>query len=90
MENSMCHDITTEQFDLDQELYVKEQELIRIDFKETLNVKKYKSTLIIGNMRINNIKHFNWLQKLMYKLFFGIKVVDIKQAKGDSNVNTNN
>ncbi len=86
----MCHDITTEQFDLDQELYVKEQELIRIDFKETLNVKKYKSTLIIGNMRINNIKHFNWLQKLMYKLFFGIKVVDIKQAKGDSNVNTNN
>ena len=38
--------------------------------------------MIIGNITVNNIKHFNLFQKIMYKIFFGIKIVDIKQAKG--------
>ena len=77
IENSMCHDITTDEFDLEQELYVKERELLRIDYKETLNVKEYKSSMIIGNITINNVKKFNWLQKMMIKIFFGIDIKDI-------------
>lgn len=78
IENSMCHDITSELFDLEQELYTKERELLRIDYKETLKVNKYKSSMVIGNITINNVKKFNWLQKLMFKIFFGIKIEDIK------------
>ena len=81
IENSMCYDITQDSFDEEQELYAKEQELIRIDYKETLNIKKYKSKLLVGNITISNIKHFNWLQKLMFKIFFGIKIEDIKEGK---------
>lgn len=81
VENSMCYDITQDSFDEEQELYAKEQELIRIDYKETLNLKKYKSKMIIGNITISNVNHFNWLQKLMFKIFFGIKVEDIKEGK---------
>ena len=51
--------------------------LLKIDCKEVIEVPKYKSSMIIGNMTINNIKHFNWLQKLMFKIFFGIKIKDI-------------
>lgn len=54
--------------------------LLKIDNKETLNLPKYKSSLKIGNITINNIKHFNWLQKLMFKIFFGIKIEDIKKG----------
>ena len=77
IENSMCHDITTDEFDLEQELYAKERELLRIDYKETLNVKEYKSSMIIGNITISNVKKFNWLQKMMFKIFFGIDIKDI-------------
>lgn len=77
----MCNDITSASFDLDQELYVKEQELIRMDYKEDLKVKNYRSKLIIGNIQINNIKHFNWFQKIMWKLMFGIKIINLE--KGD-------
>lgn len=77
IENSMCWDITTEQFDKEQELYTKETELLRIDSKEVLEAQKYRSSMIIGNMTINNIKKFNWLQKKMFKIFFGIEIKDI-------------
>lgn len=80
IENSMCHDITSDLFDLGQELYAKERELLRIDYKETLKVKEYKSSMVIGNITINNVKKFNWLQKLMFKIFFGIKIEDIKEG----------
>lgn len=83
IENSMCNDITSDSFDLDQKLYAKEQELIRIDYKEKFNIKNYRSTLIIGNMQINNIKHFNWFQKLMWKLFLGIKIIDLEKSDKD-------
>ncbi len=77
IENSMCYDITQDSFDIDQKIYAEEQELLRIDSRYVSNTEKYKSELIIGNITINNIKHFNWLQKLMFKIFFGIKIKDI-------------
>lgn len=77
VENSMCYDITQDSFDIDQRIYAEEQELLRIDSKYVSNTEKYKSEMIIGNITINNIKHFNWLQKLMFKMLFGIKIKDI-------------
>lgn len=55
--------------------------LIEIKPKELANERKYKSTMVIGNIIVNNIKHFNWLQKLMFKIFFGIKIEDIRKDK---------
>lgn len=33
-----------------------------------------KSILEIGNIKIYNIKKFNWFQRKMFKIFFGIKI----------------
>lgn len=55
--------------------------LLKIDNKETLSLSKYKSSFKIGNFTINNIKHFNWLQKLMYKILFGIEIEDLRKGK---------
>lgn len=33
--------------------------LVNIDTKEKLEMPHYKSTMEIGNIEINNIKHFN-------------------------------
>lgn len=38
--------------------------------------EKYKSKIKLGNMVINNVKKFNLLQKMMFKLFFGVKIED--------------
>ena len=35
-----------------------------------------KSKIIIGNLTIFNTKKFNWFQKKMIKLVFGIKIED--------------
>lgn len=51
---------------------------LKIDRREQLSIKKYKSILIIGNIQIKNTKHFNWFQKKMFKLIFGIKIIDIE------------
>ena len=37
-----------------------------------------KSTLSFGNITINSTKHFNWFQKIMYKVLLGIKIVDFR------------
>ncbi len=37
-----------------------------------------KSKIIIGNLTIFNTKKFNWINRLMFKLVFGIKVENIK------------
>lgn len=46
-----------------------------------------KSILEIGNIKIYNIKKFNWFNRLMFKLFFGIK---IEKVGSDNNGNDNN
>ncbi len=48
---------------------------------EIIDAENYHSKLIIGNIQINNIKHFNWFQKIMWKLMFGIKIINLE--KGD-------
>ena len=53
--------------------------LLKIDTKQYLEVPKYKSTMHIGNIVINNIKHFNWLQKIFWRILLGIKIEDIKE-----------
>lgn len=41
-----------------------------------------KSLLEIGNIKIYNIKKFNWIQRKMFKIFFGIKINNL-ESKGD-------
>ena len=38
-----------------------------------------KSLLEIGNIKVYNIKKFNWLNRIMFKLVFGIKIKNIKE-----------
>ena len=70
IENSMCYDITSDEFDIQQE------PLIEIDYRK--KEEKYHSILIIGNMKIRNTKKFNWFKRVMFKLVFGIKIENIK------------
>lgn len=70
IENSMCYDITSDEFNIQQE------PLIKIDYRK--KEEKYHSILIIGNMKIRNTKKFNWLQRKMFKLMFGIEIENIK------------
>ena len=41
-----------------------------------------KSILEIGNIKVYNIKKFNWLQRKMFKIFFGIKINNL-ESKGE-------
>lgn len=54
----------------------------------TLNIgygwPKIKSHLKIGNMVINNTHHFNWLQRKMWKLFFGFDIENVKENKDEA------
>jgi hypothetical protein len=69
IENSMCHDITTEEFDKELNEYTL-----------SVNLPKPKSKIMIGsNTVIFNDRHFNWLQKKMWKILLGIKIEDIKE-----------
>lgn len=43
-----------------------------------------KSILEIGNIKVYNIKKFNWINRIMFKLLFGIKIKNIKDEV-DSN-----
>lgn len=70
IENSMCYDITCDEFDIQQE------PLIEIDYRK--KEEKYHSILIIGNIKIRNTKKFNWFKRVMFKLVFGIKIENIK------------
>lgn len=37
----------------------------------------YKSEMIIGSMTIRFEKRFNWLNRLMFKVFFGLTIKNI-------------
>lgn len=41
-----------------------------------------KSKIIIGNLTIFNTKKFNWLQRKMFKIFFGIEINNL-ESKGE-------
>ena len=69
IENHMCHDITSKKFDMELEQYTL-----------SVNIPKPKSKIMIGsNTIIFNDRHFNWLQKKMWKILLGIKIEDIKE-----------
>ena len=40
-----------------------------------------KSLLEVGNIKIYNIKKFNWLQRKMFKIFFGIKINNLESKE---------
>lgn len=40
---------------------------------------KIKSHLKIGNMTIYNTHHFNWLERKMWKLFFGFDIENVEE-----------
>lgn len=70
IENSMCHDITTEEFDKELNEYTL-----------SVNLPKPKSKIMIGsNTIIFNDRHFNWLQKKMWRLLLGIKIEDVEEV----------
>lgn len=69
IENSMCHDITSEEFDKELNEYTL-----------SVNLPSPKSKIMIGsNTVIFNDRHFNWLQKKMWKILLGIKIEDVKE-----------
>jgi len=40
---------------------------------------KYKSKMSVGNTVIMNTKHFNWLQKIIWRILLGIKIEDVRK-----------
>jgi hypothetical protein len=38
-----------------------------------------KSHIKIGNLIIHNTHHFNWLHRMMWKLFFGFEIENVKE-----------
>lgn len=43
-----------------------------------------KSILEIGNIKIYNIKRFSWIQRKMFKIFFGIKISNFENNGGNN------
>lgn len=73
-------EITPNEITIDEEGDLKIGDMIlKIDRKECLKQPKYKSIMEIGNVKVNNIKHFNWMQKLFWNILLGIKIKDIKE-----------
>ena len=40
-----------------------------------------KSLLEIGNIKVYNIKKFNWFQRKMFKILFGIKINNLEEGE---------
>lgn len=39
----------------------------------------YKSELIVGNITVRFTKHFNWFNRLMLKLVFGLNIKKLEE-----------
>ena len=48
------------------------------DYCMTIGLPKNKSKMTIGNTIVFNIKHFNWLQKIMWRILLGIEIEDVE------------
>lgn len=53
---------------------MKENNIPFIKISDEFEEKTYKSSLIIGPITINLTQSFNWFQRLMIKLIFGLKI----------------
>lgn len=47
----------------------------------TIKPPIHKSELIVGNITIRFEKRFNWLNRLMFKMFFGLTIKNIKDGE---------
>ena len=43
----------------------------------TIKQPNYKSLMDIRSVKVYNEKHFNWFQKIMWRLLLGIKITDV-------------
>lgn len=46
--------------------------------EEIFKQPEYKSKMMVGNITIMQEKHFNWLNKIMWRLLLGIKIEDVE------------
>lgn len=53
---------------------MKENNIPFVEISNESNEKTYKSSLILGHIKINLTQSFNWFQRLMIKLIFGLKI----------------
>lgn len=44
-----------------------------------IGMPKTKSHLKIGNLTIHNTHRFNWLERKMWKLFFGFEIKNVEE-----------
>lgn len=44
-----------------------------------INLPKIKSHIKVGNLVIHNTHHFNWFHRMMWKLFFGFEIENLKE-----------
>lgn len=44
-----------------------------------IGLPKIKSHIKIGNLTLYNTKHFNWFHRMMWKLFFGFEIENLKE-----------
>ena len=54
-----------------------------IVFKSKESNEVYISKIIFGNMEISITKKFNWLNKIMFKIFFNIKIENFEILEKD-------
>ena len=54
-------------------------EVLWLSINRPTSTKDIKTYLKLGNITIGITKKINWFQKLMYKLFFGIKIEKLEE-----------
>ena len=47
---------------------------------ENIGSAEHKSKMTIGAITIFNTKHFNWLEKRMWKMLLGVKIEDWEET----------
>ena len=44
-----------------------------------INLSKIKSRIKVGNLIIHNTHYFSWFHRMMWKLFFGFEIENLKE-----------
>lgn len=47
------------------------------------NLPKIKSYIKIGNLIFHNTHHFNWFHRMMWRLFFGFEIENLKEKTNE-------
>ena len=59
----------------------KEIPFIEINNNPFINIPKYKSELIVGNITVRLTKKFSWFNRLMLKLVFGLNIKNLEDKE---------